>query len=304
MANTFNPFGFDQYQGTGSAPTYEITRMVIKNGNTTAAFFGDPMSFAYSASTGLGNGYISQMAPPIALTITGFALSNGLVTATYSAPSSAVPVGSVLVLNGMTTATTLNGSWQIVSSTSTTAVFPYSGGALSTQSTTGYVFQPIQGIFVGCEYLSTVMKRPIWSNYYPGTTDPTGDIAAYVVTDPNAQFLVQTANSNTTATAVGLANVNQAIGFNYINNGGSQSNGNTANGLSTQFADQYTLAANFPTGQYAPMFMPFRIITPQNYVAQGSSPWSSINGSDVTTAYNNVIVGFNNNVLKDITAYG
>ena len=291
MANTSNPFGFWQASGTGSAPTYEQSRFLIKNGNTTAAFFGDPMVMA-TGTTGLTTGYVTQAAAPQALAISGFALANGLVTATFTA-TTAPPVGSTLILNGLTTATTLNGSWNIVSSSTTTAVFAYPGGALSTQSTTGYVFTPIVGIFVGCSYGSTAQKKQVWSNYWPGTSDSNADVTAYIINDPNAQFLVQTANSNTTATAVGLASIGSTIGF-------SIGSGNTSNGISAAYADQYTLGANFPSGQYGQQFLPFRMLALMN---QGNTALAGINGADSTTAFNNIIVGFNNTVLRVQTAY-
>lgn len=57
MANTNAPYGFRQYQGTGSAPTYEqVTASMVYN--ATATFFGDPVTWqsdgtiARSASTG------------------------------------------------------------------------------------------------------------------------------------------------------------------------------------------------------------------------------------------------------------
>jgi hypothetical protein len=43
MANTFAPFGFSQYKGTGSAPTYEQVARTI--GNTAAVIYsGDPVT--------------------------------------------------------------------------------------------------------------------------------------------------------------------------------------------------------------------------------------------------------------------
>lgn len=301
MANTLNAFGLSQLSGAGSAPTYEQVRMAIKNGSTTAIFFGDPVVQA-TGTTGLGTGYITQYpSAPQSLAISGFALANGLVTATFTT-NTAPPVGSTLVLNGMTTATTLNGAWTITASTTTTAVFPYPGGALSTQSTTGYVFVPTAGVFVGCEYQSTAQKRLVWSNYWPGTSDSVADVTAYVVNDPNARFSVQTANSNTTASAVSITAVGQNIGVNYLNSGGAQTNGNTSNGLSTYFADQYTLSANFPTGNYGQAFMPFRVIGLQNSSVSGAtSPFAAWNGWDASTAYNDIIVGFNNSMLKSLS---
>jgi len=42
MANTFAPFGFRQYSGTGSAPTYEQVAGFCAY-NTAAMYFGDPI---------------------------------------------------------------------------------------------------------------------------------------------------------------------------------------------------------------------------------------------------------------------
>src|SRR6185312_8532003 len=160
----------------------------------------------------------------------------------------APPVGATIVVYGGTsTAATANGAFEIIASSTTTAAVAFSG-AYTTGAASGYIFVPIAGIFAGCQYQSTSAQKTVWSRYWPGTTDASGDITAYVVNDPNAQWSVQTANSNTTSTAVGFSSVGQNIGFNYNTNGGSLVNGNTSTGNSTYFADQYTLAANFPTG--------------------------------------------------------
>ena len=53
MANTFAPFGFRQYSGAGSAPTYEQVEMKIKSDYTTAVFYGD-------AVLQDANGYITR----------------------------------------------------------------------------------------------------------------------------------------------------------------------------------------------------------------------------------------------------
>ena len=53
MANTNAPFGFRQYSGTGSAPTYEQNVRYIASDNTTAIYFGD-------AVIPLTTGYIGQ----------------------------------------------------------------------------------------------------------------------------------------------------------------------------------------------------------------------------------------------------
>ena len=92
MANTFAPNGFQQYQGTGSLPTYEQTQLAIASANTNPIFFGDPVVQAASA-TGVGTGYVTQGYGPVALTVgaTGVATNAaGALTVTFSAatPSS------------------------------------------------------------------------------------------------------------------------------------------------------------------------------------------------------------------------
>ena len=53
MANTSAPFGFAQYQGTGSTPSYEQVAKLIASTNSTPIYFGDPVS-------PLSTGYIAQ----------------------------------------------------------------------------------------------------------------------------------------------------------------------------------------------------------------------------------------------------
>lgn len=291
MANTSSPFGFSEYHGTGSAPTYEQVVAAIASTNATAIYFGDPVQQAAS-TTGVGTGYIQQGVAPVALTISGGVLTAGVMVITFTATTQAIPIGSYLALYGFTsTAATLNGVWQVTASTTTTASFNFSG-AFTTGTGSGYAFIPVAGIFVGCKYLASAVGRTIWSRYWPGSGS-TGDVEAYVVTDPNAQFLVQTGNSNTTATAVGLSSVGQNIGF-------ALGTGTTANGLSGAYADQYTLPANFPSGYASNNLLPFRIISLANYTPGATSPFASVNGSDSTTAYNYIVVGFNNSMPRGL----
>jgi hypothetical protein len=49
MANTNAPFGFRQYAGTGSTPTYEQVTALIASNYTTPIYFGDPV---YPLNTG------------------------------------------------------------------------------------------------------------------------------------------------------------------------------------------------------------------------------------------------------------
>jgi hypothetical protein len=195
----------------------------------------------------------------------------------------------------------LNGTFTITSSTTGTAVCANAGATIngtSSASGTVTIIVPIAGVFAGCKYTSTSQKRTIWSNYWPGA-DANGDVTAYITTDPNAQFIVQTANSNTTATAVGLASVGQNISFGYNDSTATgETNGNTATGLSTMFADQYSLIANSSAGATTNAYLPFRIVSLANYTPGATSPLATINGNDSTTAYNRIVVGFNNSMPR------
>lgn len=313
MPNVFAANGFSQYSGNGSTPTYELITMAIASGNTNPIFNGDPVVQAASA-TGIGTGYITQAYGPVTLTVAATAITTsaaGVLTVTFSAATTtsgsalpatpnawAPPVGATLLINGATmTSGNLNGAFTITSSTTTTAVVANSGATISATSTasgTVTVIVPVAGIFNGCQYLSTATKRQEWSPYWPGSGS-NGDVQAKVIADPNARFLVQTGNSNTTATAVGLAQVGQNISFNWNDSTATgETNGNTANGQSTFFADQFSLIGSSAAGPAINAFLPFRIIGLANYIPGQASPLVSINGNDHSSGYNDIIVGFNN----------
>jgi hypothetical protein len=308
MPNTFAPFGFAQYSGAGSAPTYEQTVASIALGNTTPIFFNDPVMQATNA-TGLGTGYVAQATGPVTLTVsaTGIATTAvGVMTITFTGISSATanlptfasatwapPVGAVVVVSNATGVP--NGAFTITSATATTAVIANSGSTAAATSSASTpvvtVFVPVAGVFAGCKYLSVSQKRTNWSNYWPGS-DAATDVEAYVITDPNARFLVQTGNSSTTATAMGQNQVGQNISFNWQDSlATGETNGRTSTGLSTMFADQ---ATSSQAGGTANSFLPFRIIAIANFLPGQVSPFGSINGFDVADRYNELVVGFNN----------
>ena len=62
MANTNAPFGFRQYSGTGSAPTYEQVVATIASNDTNALYYGDPV-------VPLSTGYITKGDPSGAPTV-------------------------------------------------------------------------------------------------------------------------------------------------------------------------------------------------------------------------------------------
>jgi hypothetical protein len=311
MPNVFAANGFSQYSGNGSTPTYELITMAIASGNTNPIFNGDPVVQAASA-TGIGTGYITQAYGPVTLTVAATAIAtdaNGVLTVTFTAATTtsgsappatpnawAPPVGATLLIRGATGAG-LNGAFTITSSTTTTALVASPGlGASLTSAASGTVtvIVPVAGIFNGCQYLSVATKRQEWSPYWPGSGS-NGDVQAKVIADPNARFIVQTGNSNTTATAVGLANVGENISFNWNDSAtAGETNGNTASGQSTFFADQFSLIANSSAGPAINAYLPFRIIGLANYIPGQASPLASISGNDHSSGYNDIIVGFNN----------
>jgi hypothetical protein len=292
MANTNAPFGFSQYQGTGATPSYEQTVSSIAAANSTAIYFGDPVVQA-TGTTGLGTGYIAQASAPQTLAISGIVVTAGVAVATFTA-TTAPAVGSTLVLTGTSFATGggFNGTFQITASTTTTATFNVTGAYSSTLTGPGSatVFTPVAGVFVGCKYLSVSQKRTNWSNYWPGS-DANGDVTAYIISDPNAQFVVQTGASTGTAAAVGLSSIGQNIGF-------AIGTGTASNGLSGAYADQATLIASVGGGASSNSLLPFRILSLANYTPGAVSPLATINGNDNTTAYNRIVVGFNNSMPR------
>jgi hypothetical protein len=134
----------------------------------------------------------------------------------------------------------------------------------------------LAGIFYGCKYLSTAQKRIVWSNYWPGSdvaSTAQSTIEAYVVNDPNAQFLVQSDSTGVTQAGVG-SNFDFAIGT-----------GNTANGLS----GAYLLHTGVVTAAY-----PFRLV---GLVLDPPGAPGTASG-----AYNLAVVAFNNVETKQLTS--
>jgi hypothetical protein len=157
----------------------------------------------------------------------------------------------------------------------------YAGDPVTTLNT-GYITQSspgttqIAGIFVGCKYLSTALQRTIWSPFWPGS-GATGDVEAYIVNDPNAQFVAQVGGSTSTGIVfadIG-ANVNFAVGT-----------GSTVTGISGAYVDQTTVNTTAT--------LPFRIVSLIENPPGGP-------GTDSTSAYNWVLVAFNNVDTKSLT---
>ena len=126
----------------------------------------------------------------------------------------------------------------------------------------------IDGIFYGCEYLSTTLGRWVWSNIWPGS-GATGDVVAHICSDPQATFVVQSDN-----TAIAFADIGANINF-------VAGTPNATTQFSTSSVGQSTISTTNT--------LPFRII---GLLSQEAPPGS--NGTDNTSAYNRVIVAANN----------
>ncbi len=146
---------------------------------------------------------------------------------------------------------------------------------LTTAGPTGTVIQatgalattvPILGIFQGCEYIPAG-GTVTWSPFWPGAAAV--NATAYVIDAPNAKFLVAATN-----TAISSTNIGWAVNFT------TGSPNTTGGGFSIATIDQSTATALGTTASTAP----FKIL--QLYPGVG-------NGSDPTTPFNWVIVGFN-----------
>jgi hypothetical protein len=203
VSNTNSPFGFRQYLGTGSSPTYE--QVTFGNGgidyNAAAIYYGDPVTRASTTDGTLIQG-----------------------------------VGSA-------------------------------GGSTIT----------LAGVFQGCKYLSTAQKRTVWSNYWPGSdvaSTAQSTIEAYVINDPNAQFLAQS-----DATGVTQANAGSNVDYNI-------GTGTAANGLSGAFVIHTPATA---------AAYPFRFI---NLVLSPPGAPGTASG-----AYNLGVYAFNNVETKNLTSY-
>ena len=170
----------------------------------------------------------------------------------------------------------------------------FTGDPVVTGATGPYVTQcssvgsaQTRGIFKGCEYYSPAVARKVWSPYYPGsigTTLTTGDVQAWVITDPDMLFTVQggIGGNNTTINA-------SNVGLNYGWSSGISSQGNTTTGIS--------ILTLLSTSVATTNTLPFRLF---DLLSNWAPPGQ--NGLDNTTAGNFVIVAPNNWDRKQLTA--
>lgn len=168
-----------------------------------------------------------------------------------------------------------------ISSSYATALFFGDAVRMNVSGPTGYIEQwangdggtatkILVGIFLGCKYYSTSQKKIIWNNYWPGS-DATGDVEAFVCDDPNSQWKVQAGIGS----AITQASIGQTADI------VSTPVGSTTTGISG-------MSLSTPT---TTVTLPFKVV---NIV---TTPPGAPN-TDVTAAYNTVIVAFNNQQYK------
>lgn len=135
--------------------------------------------------------------------------------------------------------------------------------------TVGTAVSQLAGMFMGCQYQSS--QGLIRSPYWPGSGS-VGDVTAFIVPcnlSVPGLFLVQSGNSNTTATPIAFAQIGENIDV-------AMGTGSTAQGISGAYADQFTLGVTAT--------LPFRIMGLYNGVG---------NGSDAASANNWIFVAAN-----------
>jgi len=160
----------------------------------------------------------------------------------------------------------------------------------SITTSTGFL---CRGIFQGCFQFQPGAGRVVWSNSYLGTVSgSTGDVKAYIIDDPDTNFLVQASTKATiTSSFIGLN-----IGITY----------NTTTGNQLSGYSNVTLESTSTLSGSSGAFQPFRIVdfysayAPPGVPAVGTNAF--INGTDNTTPANMLIVRLNNCDRLNLTA--
>jgi hypothetical protein len=160
----------------------------------------------------------------------------------------------------------------------------------SVSTSTGFL---CRGVFQGCYQYQPIVQRVVWSNYYDGSvTGSTMDIKAYVIDDPDEQFLVQASTKATILSSyIGLN-----IGITY-----NTTTGNTLSGYSN-----VTVESTSTTSSNS---QPFRIVDfysayapPGGLSGPAIGTNAFINGTDNTNVANMLIVRLNNCDRLNLTA--
>jgi len=181
----------------------------------------------------------------------------------------------------------------------------FTGDPVATSTTGPYVTVPstgvqqIRGIFLGCEFFSPTVNRKVWSPFFPGsvqTSSGTNDAIAWVCTDPEMLWIVQSSTTGTITSSM----INNNFGFTTS----ASSLGNTTTGISNVSLGSTSVTTSASA--------PFRLVdfwsnwnapTSGNFSFAANIPGTGavINGTDNTSAGMIVIVAPNNWDRKNLT---
>lgn len=170
-----------------------------------------------------------------------------------------------LLINSSDTALYFTGDLVIISSANGGAIGQFTGGSTSALIATG--------VFAGCEFFSPQVGKQVWSSFFPGNLgNSSSPCNAYVITDPEMQFIAQVSSAPMTQVSIG-SNISITLA--------QSSLGNQTTGVSAM-----TLASTSVAGGSS---LPFRIV---DLYSNFSPP--GVNGVDNTTNFNMVVVAPNN----------
>jgi len=197
------------------------------------------------------------------------------------------PFGFLRYQSGAGAGPTFNITRRRIASTYATALYAGDPVQPVVSTANGYIIQGsasttvLAGILLSVQFFNSTIGRTVWQNYWPGS-GASGDVFAYVVDDPQARFRVSSGN-NTTFNITGTLSTftSSPVG---------------------QYA-QYSLGTGAVTGGYGQSgafinTLGTTVTLPFIVVDLITDPPGD-NGADPTTAANHVVVGFNNEWMRD-----
>ena len=98
-----------------------------------------------------------------------------------------------------------------------------------------------QGVFMGCKYYNSNVGRTVWNSYWPGS-GATGDVEAYVNTNPEQLWIVQ----GSTGGVLGTSNIGMVVP--QLTTGSSQ--GSTLSGVSNMIVNSSLVSGLSSEGQW------------------------------------------------------
>jgi hypothetical protein len=198
------------------------------------------------------------------------------------------PFGFLQYQGGAGGAATFGMTRRRISSSYATALYAGDPVQPAVTSATGYIVQGsasttvLAGILSAVQFFNSTIGRTVWQNYWPGSGVATGDAFALVVDDPNARFRVSSGNNTTFNITGTLSTFTSSPVGQYAQY--SMGTGSVTSGYGQSGAFINTLGTT--------VTLPFIVI---DLITDPPGD----NGADPTTAANHVVVGFNNEWLRD-----